>query len=255
MSSFVPVACKNALYDLGQLLPAALATRPQRLASFERICALYRRLAVGSLLIAGDPRDFFAYLFRSARAFVHFAEGAPEAERLASKAAPFLDAIACRDDEGARRIAAAMPRQPSPGREYEEDFYYLRVTMDLAGDDRMVDQMLAAWGALVVAGPVADPRLDVCAALMARDQAQFDAATDAAILGIQRTTETRRKADDLPADEAATTAHVSVDVLAWLELADRRGMDSSRDRALAPSLARAFHRASPPSPDSWRRLP
>jgi hypothetical protein len=253
MASVIPpLAFKNALVELVELIPAVLGSPQRRIVFYERICADYRRMGIASLLISGDPRDFYAYLSKSARALVHFAEGADADERITSKGVAFLDAVASRDDEAARRLAAAFPRTAHPTREYEEDFLHVRTLMDLytGADPSTIAGLLAAWQKLADANP--DPRLDVCKAIAARDQGAFDDALAAAIQGMQAETEKRRERDQLKGDDAATTAVVSVDVLCWIELAERAGLDVQREYPLAPSLARRFARLALPPPHSWQ---
>jgi hypothetical protein len=247
-----PIAFKNALVELVELLPAVLGSPKRRIASYQRISAAYRRMGIASLLISGDPRELYAYLSKSARALVHFAEGADPDERITSKGVAFLDAVACRDDEAARRLAAAFPRTAHPTREYEEDFLHVRVLMDLytGAAPAELAPLLGAWQRLADANP--DPRLDVARAIAERDQAAFDEAIATAIQAIQADTEKRREADQLKGDEAATTALVSIDVLAWIELAERAGLGVQREYPLAPSLARRFGRLALPPPHSWQ---
>jgi len=130
MQRFLPVAVKNSGVSLEELLPDALAEKPS-LPAFELISKLYRQLAVGSFLMSGNPQDLAEHLFNSSRAFAHFCDVAPAGAKLTSRAEAFFDAVACRDDDGARRIAAGSPSTPDPSREYEEDFYKIRFAMDL----------------------------------------------------------------------------------------------------------------------------
>jgi hypothetical protein len=252
--SFVPIAFKNAFRELEDVLPAVLAAPKPFVEHYRHISLLYRRLAVGALLTSGDPRDFFGYLARSARAFLHFAEIAPPAERVTSKADAFFDALACRDEEGARRLAAALPSSPNPDREYEEDFYYVRCVMDIYGGAKpgaAVTDMLKAWTTLAV-----DPdlRADLCSALLDRDQDRFDDALAACIEARQADLARRKEQDKLPPDEASTTAHVSTEVLAWLELAERAGLRVAPEYPFAPGIARRFRLAKLPPPQAWRAL-
>ena len=47
-----------------------------------------------------------------------------------SKAEAFYDAVACHDDEAARRLTTAAPSLMSREQEYEEDFFAVRLLMD-----------------------------------------------------------------------------------------------------------------------------
>jgi hypothetical protein len=61
-----------------------------------------------------------------------------------------------------------------------------------------------------------------------------------------------RETEELDPDEASTTAHISTELLAWLDLAARAGLRVKRDYQFAPALARVFNRVAFPAPDSWR---
>jgi len=253
-ANVVPIALKNSGIKLHGLLPRALSG-PPALAAYEIVCRLYRQMGIANLLMSGDPQGFYGMLFKSARAFLFLLETAPTAERVTGKCEPFLDAVACRDDEGARRMAAAAPRAPNPAREYEEDFYYLRFLMDRffgAAQPAALTAMLDAWEAL--GGDPPDLRLPICRALLAADQAGFDEAIAAAIADKQARFAKLKAADKLNPDEAPTLAKVSTEVLAWVELAERAGLVVATDYPLAPGSARRFHRAGFPPPDSWRVL-
>jgi hypothetical protein len=253
--TFLPVALKNTMVSMSELLPDVLVARP-RLVFFEQICILYRRLAVGTLLLSADVNEFCSYLYKSARAFVYFAETAPLSAQLTSKAIPFLDAIACGDDDDARRIAVASPPSPSRGCEYEEDFFYLRLLMDLAVPRVTMpasEAMLSAWASFAADNP--DPRFDVVRSLYERDQDLFDSAVTTAIRNHKKRYEKLGATDALSPDDAATLAHISIDLLAWLSLAQRTGLHVADEYPLAPGLARCQPVKKFPHPDSWRVWP
>jgi hypothetical protein len=240
----------NVTAELDEAFPEFFNLRPD----FDRhraLATLFRQLAIGSLLLTADARLFYAYLFRGARAFLAGLETAPVDRFLTSRFTPFLDAVACRDDEGARRIAASAPRAPDLDREYEEDFLYLHVLMTLYSGDGLeaLPAAIERFAELTAENP--DPRQPVCAALFARDSAAFAAALADAIDAIEADTRARIETETIDPDEAALST-VSIDVLAWLELAGRAGLPAEPSYSLAPAVARAFHRRDFPHPESWR---
>jgi hypothetical protein len=248
----LPIAFSNSGVRLEEILEQ-LPSQPPQEELFNFVCVLYRRLAAGALLMDGDPRRFYEYLFKSARAYAHFLEAAPLGEKLASRAEAFFDAVCCHDDEGARRIADAAPAAMDAGREYEEDFFALRILMNRffgANDAALLDRMLDEWTDLAADNP--DTRVEVCRALVQADQAAFDDAIVADIAARRARLAKLRATEQLDPDEASTTVHVSTEVLAWLDLADRAGLGGRRDYPLAPGIARLFSRMQPPHPDSWR---
>ncbi len=250
--TFVPLAGKNAAGTLEELLPQVLSA-PPRQTHYLMISTLYRRIAIAELLSTADPSTFFQNLFKSGRAFLHFLQSAPDAEKTASKSEPLFDAIACRDRVGATELAKNSRTTFASGKEYEEDFFYIRFLMDrlIAGASKgSAQQWLEPWGALAPD----DFRLALCTALDRRDQGAFDRSIETAITELQARIEARRARDALPADDAATTARVSTEVLAWLELAETSGLAVKRDYPLAPSLARQFAGMQLPAPDAWRTV-
>ncbi|RYZ43792.1 MAG: hypothetical protein EOO71_02210 [Myxococcaceae bacterium] len=250
--TFVPLAGKNAALTLEELLPQVLS-EPPRQQHYLWVSTLYRQIAIAGLLATADPSTFFPNLFKSGRAFLHFLQSAPDSEKLTSRSEPLFDAIACRDDVGAAELARHSRRTLATGKEYEEDFFYIRFLMDrffLEASEGSAQQWLDAWAALAPD----DFRLAVCTALDQRDPGAFESALATAVAELQARTRALQARDALDADEAATFAHVSTEVLAWLELATRAGLPVERDPPLAPGLARLFQGMRHPSPDAWKTL-
>lgn len=216
-------------------------------------CRLYRRIAIARLLSSGTPGDFFTWLVMGAQAFLHWASGTPEERKIGSLSHPFFDAVAAGAHDLARAIAAASAQAWRQGEEYEDDFLYLRFLMDhlglrSSGAGSVLDRLetLAEDG---------DPRVDVCRALLARDGRRFANGVEG--LEASWLAETREAAerDMLSPDDAATTAHVSTELLALLEGARLAGLPLEEEYRLAPSNARRLDLARLPGPDAWRDLP
>src|ERR1700752_5183117 len=127
-ANYAPLAIKNAGVELEAIVPEVLK-QPPELGHYLQVSRLYRRIATGILLVSGDPRDFYANLFNSSRAFGYFLVHAADDEKVTSQAEAFFDAVACRDNDGARVIANLSPQKISGGREYEEDFIYVSLLM------------------------------------------------------------------------------------------------------------------------------
>ena len=253
-ANFLPVAFRNSGISLQETLPFALLCEPLRLDHFVYLSTLYRRMAVGSLLLAGEPRSFFTYLSKSARAFLHFVRQAPDEEHATSKCEAFFDAVACRDADCAEALARGARATVNASLEYEDDFVHLRFLMDLWLGEVQPDALevrLQRW-AEVADGP--DPKLAMCRALVERDQGAFSSALGEALEEIVDETARKRDADTLHPDDASTIAHVSTRALAWLEFAEKAGLQFASEVALAPACARLFHRLQPVDPESWRHL-
>ncbi|MCY1082652.1 Imm49 family immunity protein [Archangium lansingense] len=250
--NFLPIAIKNSGIALEDVLPRVIAA-PPTLKFYLYVCQMYRRLAAGSLLASSDPRPFYGYLFKSARAFQHFLQIAPPDQKLTSKAEPFFDAVACRDDDAAKTMASLCPATPDTTREYEEDFLYLRLLMAhfYGGVPRNgLQAELDRFAELTAENP--DPHIPLCRGLLEADQQLFDEGLAAVLEQKLGAYKQARKEESLHPDEASTTAHVSTEILALLELAGRVGLKVKPDYPLAPGVARRFHLRRLPAPDSWR---
>jgi hypothetical protein len=248
----LPIAFSNSGVRLEEILNL-LHTEPPQEKVYGFICLLYRRLAAGALLMDGDPARFFEYLYKGARAYAHFLEIAPPREKATSKAEAFYDAVACHDDEAARRMTTAAPSLLSREQEYEEDFFAIRLLMDrFFGSENAgtLRPSLEQWAKLADGNP--DARLAVCQALIEGDQVGFDAGVTVYVRDRKKRLTKLRETEQLDPDEASTTAHVSTELLAWLDLAERAGLRVKRDYPFAPALARSFNRLTSPAPDSWR---
>jgi hypothetical protein len=252
-ANYAPLAIKNAGVELEVIVPEVLR-QPPVLLNYVQVCRLYRRVATGILLVSGDPRDFYSNLFNSSRAFVDFLARAPKEEKVTSQAESFFDAVACRDEDGARAIASLSPQTINQGKEYEEDFLYVSLLMRqfyLGAAAADLQPLVVEWEQYAAEHP--DTRLDVCRALLETNEAAFAEAIAAAIDSKLAVWEELRQADLLHPDEASTTCRVSTEVLAWLEFARRSGMRTEPDYRLAPREARQFHRIEFPPGDAWQR--
>lgn len=250
--NFLPVAFSNSGVRLEEIL-GVLDREPPQEQVYGFICVLYRRLAAGALLMDGHPARFFEYLAKGAHAYAHFLDVAPAMEQRTSNALAFFDAVACHDEETARRLTRAAPAIFAADREYEEDFFAVRLLMDRffgGAEPGQLGPALAQWSKL--AAESADTRLPVCQALLDADQDAFDDAIEAAIAARRKRIAQLRESEQLDPDEASTSAHVSTEVLAWIDLAQRAGLRVKRDYPLAPASARAFAVLRLPPPDAWR---
>jgi len=251
--NFVAVAVKNSGVSLEEILPVLVNSPPER-KHYLYTCTLFRRIATGELLVGADPRPFHENLFKSSRAFAYFLERAPKSELLTSASEPFFDAVACRDDEGAKKIATLSPASFQSGKEYEEDFWYLRFLMDLylKRPRAPLAKLLDDWEALAATGEE-DLRAPVCRALLDKDQKAFDSALEELIGSIEAKIKKERKEETLNPDVGPTTAKISTEILALLELAEQAGLKVRGERPLAPGLARKFGKNGPkfPAPDAW----
>ncbi|MDG9669606.1 immunity 49 family protein [Hahella sp. CR1] len=253
-SNYLPIAIKNTGMSLEDIVPHLPKEEP-KLQYYTYTCTLFRRLAAGELLITDNPKPFYKQLCHSANAFIYFLERAPEEEQAVSLALPFFDAIACGYEEGARRIAELSTNKLNPRKEYEEEFLYTRILMEhfyLQTDPKKIEERLEEFSGY--SDDNYDPHYALCQALLDKDQVAFDEALKECI---QKRLDDIEKIDADSMDphvsaEAATTAHVSTEVLAWLILAERQGLTTSEEVSLAPSTARLLRLAELPQREEWK---
>ncbi|OJH39241.1 Imm49 family immunity protein [Cystobacter ferrugineus] len=249
----LPLIEKNSIIQLQEVLPRVLAGEVTQ-AQMMSVCALYRRTGIARMFLSGLPDGFFEELSRSARALLFFLQSKDDLAKTTSRSEPFFDAIVCGDSEAERAIARSSRTTWNPGEEYEDDFLYARLLMErftLEIPPPQLEAKLDRYAAFLGNGE--DPRLDLCRALVATDAELFEESLGRLLDA--RTRELRKKieAERLPPDDVTTTAHLSVEVLALLRLAERAGLTPREHYPLAPSVARRIHRARLPPRDSWRQ--
>nr|WP_225937322.1 Imm49 family immunity protein [Myxococcus sp. RHSTA-1-4] len=211
-------------------------------------------MGIGHLFLTGLPDGFFGELSRSARAFLAFLQRKDDTARVTSQSEPFFDAVVCGDAEAEQGIARHSRASWHEGEEYEDDFLYFRFLMErftLQSAGAACEALLERHAAVL--GDRGDPRLDVCRALLAGDaglfEEGFDRFLDARTLMMRKKLEAER----VHPDDASTTAHLSVEVLALLCFAERAGLTPDAHLSLAPSVVRRRQRARLPHPDAWCR--
>jgi hypothetical protein len=233
---------------LGAAARGALA--PARAAS---LCREYRRVAVCRLLATGEPDGFLEFLVRSAQAHLHALERTPEDRKLTSLSLPFLDAVAAGAGPLAREIAARTRTTWSRGEEYEDDFLYFHLLAQRFGLGRSTPALAGDVARLEALGGE-DGRAALLLAILRADQAALEAALEAFVEARRAEEREARSGGWLSAEDAATFAKVSVELLALLRLAEAAGLTAPRNVPLAPSTVRVC--AAPPlDADAWRRLP
>jgi hypothetical protein len=236
---------KNALYlpayeqgfldENEELLAAFLAPGvPSGLVS--AYCDNFRRAGIASLLQTGRSRIFRLRLQRSGRAYAHFLAHAPLAEQRTSHSFPLLDAVAAGDWATATEIAQRARHDWVQEDEYEEDFLcyeFLMQSQLLDASPAATAVLLRRWESCLEGS--ADLRLPVCAALQALDAAAFGEAIG------EFMTERKRgyaREPDLHAPEVmATEASVSVEGVALIRMALRKGIAVTEQYPQVPSLA------------------
>jgi len=213
-----------------------------------------RTLAILALLAEASTDGFVHSCTRAARARRLYlrrlaAAGVQRSHHLVSGCyEPLLDAIAAGDMQLVHDIDRLTPADFRPPDEYEDDYCYAQLLQRLCREPVSEAELQPFVERFVryVDGAV-NPRLELCQALVSRDEAEFTAAFDdfltAFEVNIQKDI-ARGKLEDV---HVLAHRHVSVEGLAILRLAGRRGIRTYREYAFCPSLAR--RPASYPCPD------
>jgi hypothetical protein len=252
-SQFLPVYLDNALYDNEQALPKLRAALVSARTLLE-FCENFRVAATALLFLRGTGRGFKILLQRSAAACAARLPAVPLPERLTSRLSPYLDAIACGDDEAAAGIARAAQHAWVQGEEYEEDFYAIEVLMQRfhldAPRDRCAD-LLARWEACLAGTD--DPRLPLCRALVLGDADLFPEAITAFLLARKARYEALIDKDLIKRTLAATEALLAIDGLAYVALAARAGLPTEPEYPGIPAAALEPHRGAF-DPGVWSRV-
>jgi hypothetical protein len=249
-SPFLPVFRKNALYENSRKIPAVRAGNASATEVVE-LCRNYRMAGICSLLMSASAPEFHHFLRKSA-AVLEFctSRGTPAFTRVRALP-PLLDALCCGELEVAESFARKSGATWDSSSEYEEEFLYADflcshffLPSDEARDGGLVDR----YAGLVGAGE--EPRLVIVQAFLGNDEALFEQGLDSLLAA--RAARYRRLVDKgaIPRWDAATEGCVSIEGLALVALAERKGFNTRRDYPTVPSLARL---PAPPAtgPISW----
>jgi hypothetical protein len=183
------------------------------------------------------------YLRRLARAGVDRAH-----HRVSGRYEPLLDAVAAGDMRLVGEIAQLSPADFRPPDEYEDDYCYAQIVQRLCDDpvpELELEPLLERFERYLDGDE--NPRLAVCTALVRKHSAAFAEAFDAYLADFEERIKKNIAKGQLEDVHVLAQRHVSVEGLAMLRLAERRGVRTAREYSYCPSLAR--RPASYPCPD------
>ncbi|HYO53518.1 Imm49 family immunity protein [Archangium sp.] len=206
---------------------AMLAQRPDAKLALEA-ASFCRQTGCGELLSRMDTCAFFQALVQSASIYLALLERRHEcSERdqyylARSKAAPFFDAMAAQATDLVDRMLPLLTRDWMRRVEPEELFHYHVAISCLAGGSGDVESALRAFERSL--DGVESARFDATRALVTDNSDAFDAALQALIDERCKALEKERKAGIFNPYFHRTEAHVFVEGLALVRLAQRRGM-------------------------------
>jgi hypothetical protein len=149
-----------------------------------------------------------------------------------------MDALAASGLFLGREIVMASRHSWLPGAEYEDDFCYAQLIhrLVLQESDQPTNALIQQYENVLDGQPNA--RLDVCRALLNRDQSAFDEAFDS-LIHVQEDKIAADKARfQLEEPEVMSQRLIFVEGLAVLRLATLHGLKTESDYLLCPSIAR-----------------
>lgn len=209
------------------------------------VCQKLRSIAIIALLSKGDPTLFAQNLIRSGRVRLAYLQRLRrervenDHHRASARVDGLMDTVAASDLGLGRRIVVASRSSWLRGAEYEDDFCYAQLIhrLVLQEPDEAAANALIEQFEKVLDGQTS-ARLDVCRALLNRDQAAFNEAFDNLI----REQESQIAADkaryQLEEPEVMSQRLIFVEGLAVLRLATLHGLKTEPDYLFCPSIAR-----------------
>jgi hypothetical protein len=251
-SRMLPAVLENAEYDIEHCLQFVVDGLGGAKLLF-RLCNAYRRRGLCSLFLRGSAAALHQDLQRAGAAFAFALERDASFLRAASKAAPFYDAVSCRDQRVAEQIAALLPETPAPEEEYEEDHCFISVIACLVRRSGPADQLNRLLGVYrELAATSHDRRFEVCEALVTRSSDQFGIAMDHLLNEREDDVNQSFDFDEITEDEWATGSQFFVEGLATVRVAQMLGIRTDDNYLFIPSLA-VESSAEDLSPMSWKQ--
>jgi hypothetical protein len=204
-----------------------------------------RSLALVAMVSNSDRTIFGQNLIRSGRVRLTYLErlrreGVDNDHHSASaRIDGLMDSLAASDLVLSRQIVAASRSTWLEGAEYEEDFCHAQLIHRLVSqekDDGVRTSLIEQFEKVVDGQPSA--RLDVCRALLNRDQTAFDGAFDNLIREQEAKIEADKARFQLEEPEVMSQRLIFVEGLAVLRLATLYGLKTESDYLFCPSVAR-----------------
>lgn len=227
------------------------------------IATLFRRLGTARMFLEGVVEPLFLAQMQSAGAYLFGLRLLRDEDKVTSRAGAFWDAVGGEYWSAAAQIVRDSRRTVNPTWEHEDDFLYVSFLMTRyflapAGDDasrtahhlHTQEQLLARWKVVLDGG--LDPRLDLCQALLHREQEEFWAALLHTADVREADIRTKVKQGDLSEEDAAWFLPFWNEGLALLRLAERDQLDVHDGCPMVPEIARA-HNSLTFDAQAWTR--
>ena len=123
--------------------------------------------------------------------------------------------------------------------EYEDDYCYAQILHRFVREEspeKEISAILDQFNTFQEGEPNA--RLDVCKALLSRDQMAFDEAFEGLLSEFEAKVAADKERGQLEEPQVIAQRHIFVEGLAILRLAERRGLKTESEYRYCPSLAR-----------------
>ncbi|MFY2560371.1 Imm49 family immunity protein [Corallococcus terminator] len=248
----LPIHIRNALKENRDVLPRVLAGQLS-FRSMLAFCGNFRIAGIATLFLTGLSEGLHRHLHRSGRAFLHYLQKAPENELRTSQALPFFDALSACDFDGAAEIARRSRRTWAQDVEYEEDFLFVEFLMQhffLDTGPAQGEALLERYEKSLQGAE--DVRLELCRALLHSQEVPFNECLERFLSErrdrLEELSESRTVADEL----LATEWSFSVEGLALVRLAERKGIPTEVEYPHVTSISRERPPGSIPE-DAWSR--
>ena len=215
------------------------------------VCSRFRQLGCGLLLADLDTDGFQHSLYRSAHLYLWLLEQRDTHSELdayylcKSQAQPLLDALALGQLELARRIGRKMMPSWAPRMEPEEDFHYFDLLAGPLLEQHQDEGMLARFEHSLQGD--ASARFDAVGALVRRDEEGFWQALSSLTREWEEGIEEDCNSGSVEPSFEQTEAHVFIEGLALVRLAESRGISRRERLPFIPS--EAFQPVSEPFPE------
>lgn len=254
MAMYLPIAVKNISITLEGLLEQ-IAPDYYELDTFKTVSSLYRQLGIGQFLLSNDADDLFLQLHYSLQAYLEFLQNSGDSQKAISHMAIFFDALIIGDSDAIHKLAQLAPTAMNNRKEYEEDFLFMRILLDVFGLNKTfseIESKLMAYEAYHNENP--DTRFPILKALLEKDNEDFEEALPPYL---EEKKQAYADGGDLyrgTLEEAAVNAHVSCEFLGLLKLAELQGLMLDKEYILAPSSARFSYQLPAIAEGSWRQI-
>jgi len=209
------------------------------------ISAKLRALAIINILAFSDSDRYYHNLIRSGVTWEKYLSRLiheqiqDDHHQCSSRYESLVDAVAAGDFDLARRLISLSTKAWMEGHEYEDDYCYAQILHRLIQEptaEKEIPPLILQFETYLEGQPGA--RLDICKALLEKDQSAFDEAFDALLNEQEAKIIADKERGQLEEPVVIANRLVFVEGLAILRLAEKQGLKTQTEYRYCPSLAR-----------------